>query len=43
MFYFHNLFFLDDEIVAELMEQLCDLLKDPKVKIPARAEPASPG
>lgn len=34
VFYFHNLFLLDDEIIAELMEQLCDLLRDPKVCIP---------
>lgn len=32
MFYFHNLFLLDDDIVAELMDQLCDLLRDPKVR-----------
>ena len=32
MFYFHNLFLLDDDIVQELLEQLCDLLRDPKVR-----------
>lgn len=33
VFYFHNLFLLDDEIVQELLEQLCDLLRDPKVSL----------
>ncbi|KAM0751556.1 hypothetical protein T439DRAFT_300497 [Meredithblackwellia eburnea MCA 4105] len=33
MFYFHNIFLLDDDIVAELMEQLCDLLHDPKIEV----------
>jgi hypothetical protein len=31
VFYFHNLFLLEEDIVAELMDQLCDLLRDPKV------------
>ena len=32
VFYFHNLFNLDEEIVAELMEAVCGLLRDPKVR-----------
>lgn len=31
VFYFHNLFNLDQEIVAELMDAICGLLRDPKV------------
>ena len=31
--YFHNIFQLDDVIIAELLEQLCDLLRDPKVSL----------
>lgn len=31
VFYYHHLYLLDDELVAELMDQLCDLLRDPKV------------
>ncbi|GAA5854935.1 hypothetical protein JCM8547_004128 [Rhodosporidiobolus lusitaniae] len=33
VFYYHHLFFLDDEIVSELMDQLCLLLRDPKVEV----------
>lgn len=33
MFYFHNLFILDDEIVAELLDVLCGLLRDPKIEV----------
>jgi hypothetical protein len=31
--YFHNIFQLDDVIIAELLEQLCGLLRDPKVSL----------
>lgn len=30
--YFHNIFQLDDSLIAQLLEQLCDLLRDPKVR-----------
>ncbi|KAK4703609.1 proteasome activator subunit 4, partial [Phenoliferia sp. Uapishka_3] len=43
VFYFHNLFLLDDEIVAELMEQLCDLLQDPKIEVREAAATALSG
>lgn len=33
VFYFHNLFLLSDELISELMDQLCELLKDPKVEV----------
>lgn len=33
VFYFHNIFNLDDAIIAELMDQLCDLLRDPKIEV----------
>lgn len=32
VFYFHNLYLLDDVLAAEVMEALCDLLRDPKVR-----------
>ncbi|GAA5895195.1 proteasome activator BLM10 [Sporobolomyces salmoneus] len=33
VFYYHHLYLLDDELVAELMDQLCDLLRDPKIEV----------
>ncbi|GAA5959559.1 hypothetical protein JCM21900_003196 [Sporobolomyces salmonicolor] len=33
VFYYHHLFLLDDELIAELMDQLCDLLRDPKIEV----------
>lgn len=33
VFYFHNIFLLDDDSVGELMEVLCDLLRDPKIEV----------
>ncbi|SCV72468.1 BQ2448_4005 [Microbotryum intermedium] len=33
VYYFHNIFNLDHELVAELLEALCDLLRDPKIEV----------
>lgn len=33
VFFYHHLFFLDDDIIGELMDQLCDLLRDPKIEV----------
>ncbi|KAI5481022.1 proteasome activator subunit 4 [Pseudohyphozyma bogoriensis] len=33
MFYFHNIFLMDDDLIAELLEQLCELLSDPKIEV----------
>ncbi|KAK4048054.1 Proteasome activator BLM10 [Microbotryomycetes sp. JL221] len=33
MFYFHNIFLLDSFSVIELMEVLCDQLRDPKIEV----------
>ena len=33
IFYFHNLFLLADSDVAELMDLLCGLLRDPKIEV----------
>ncbi|GAA5990546.1 hypothetical protein JCM10908_003124 [Rhodotorula pacifica] len=33
VFYFHHLFFLDDDLVSQLVDQLCDLLRDPKIEV----------
>lgn len=39
VFYFHNIYLLDDVLVGEIMEALCDLLRDPKVRaVPGSAE-----
>jgi proteasome activator subunit 4 len=33
VFYYHHLFFLDDELIGELMAQLGVLLRDPKIEV----------
>ncbi|KAK4046499.1 Proteasome activator BLM10 [Microbotryomycetes sp. JL201] len=33
MFYFHNIFLLDNLSIVELMEVLCDQLRDPKIEV----------
>ncbi|KPV77183.1 uncharacterized protein RHOBADRAFT_25084 [Rhodotorula graminis WP1] len=33
VFFYHHLFYLDDAVIAELMDQLCDLLRDPKIEV----------
>ncbi|BGP22448.1 Proteasome activator BLM10 [Rhodotorula toruloides] len=33
VFYYHHVFFLSDKIITELMDQLCDLLRDPKIEV----------
>ncbi|GAA6053733.1 hypothetical protein JCM3770_003189 [Rhodotorula araucariae] len=33
VFFYHHLFFLDDTVIAELMDQLFDLLRDPKIEV----------
>lgn len=33
VFYFHHLYFLDDDLVSQLVDQLCDLLRDPKIEV----------
>ncbi|GAA5836406.1 hypothetical protein JCM11251_007072, partial [Rhodosporidiobolus azoricus] len=33
VFYFHHLFFLSDDLITELMDTLCDLMRDEKLEV----------